>query len=288
MLPFVVKEWSYMAYTLNKGVGRSQKKPRSVLSVTDDQWKDMLQAVEDSKDVNPNWQRDYAIIFLGAALGMRVGEIILLERRHFEDMDQYDVIHLPTLKQSEKVQFICRGTNVRGEPCGRKVRVKVSSAGKPHECYRCGHISEVPEPRSGNHSSSGVVEVDIEIVEPQTVGFILDYLANEMRPDQRFLFEGKKGYHLSSGHCNRIFNTYAGRAGLDPKISFHSLRHNRGVKVYSLFKDMVLCKQALRHKDVATTQIYADLDNEQRMRYREELSRKAFDPLKKRRSKNEA
>lgn len=224
------------------------------------------------------WRRDYALIFLSGALGMRVGEVCLFERRHFDI--EHDVIHAPTLKQSEKITFICPKNMADGSACGRKSRVRLSAAGKEHKCYRCGQTSKVQELRPGQ-VDKGVAEVDIDIIEPKTAAFIINCLDEWMRPDQRWLFEGRDNYHLSKGHARRIFNTHAVAAGLDPNISFHSLRHHRGVTVYSLFKDTILCRDALRHKDVATTQIYAALDQEQKQTYREKLNEKAFDPLKK-------
>ena len=242
-------------------------------AITVDQWKSVLQAIEDSEMQNRQWERDYAIVFLGGALGMRVGEICLYERKHFRDFEKHDIIHAPTLKQSEKIQFTCHH-------CERVCRVKLDMSGKEFKCSKCNKTGRVPEVKS--KTVDGIPEVDIDMVEPETSGFILDYLKNKMRKDQRFLFEGRtKGYHISSGHVNRIFNTFASAAGLDPQISFHSLRHCRGVRVYSLFKDMVACKLALRHKNIATTQIYANLDQEQLQRYKAKLSETAFDPMKK-------
>lgn len=273
-------------YATTKQIGRPQKgdkKPKAIKTVSDEQWVSILQAVEDSSKINPRWERDYAIIFLGAALGMRRGEICLYERDHFRDLNQYDVIHVPTLKRSERIQYTCKGTTADGDKCERKVRVKASSAGHMHRCYRCGKYGEVPKLPNGRESS-GVVLVDVDIVEEKTVGFILDYI-ERMRPDQRFLFESKPGYHISDGHVNRIFNTFTLAAGLDPKISFHSLRHNRGVMMWSRFGDMILCRDALRHRDIKTTQIYADLDLEKKEKYKAELDKRAFDPLKKRRQK---
>lgn len=274
-------------YLNSKNVGRlkdGDKKPKSLKAISLDQFRAILQAVHDSEPINENWRRDYALIYLGGALGMRVGEIALYERSHFSDLEKYDVIHVPTLKQSEKITFVCPGMTHEGEYCGRKSRVKLSSAGQMHKCFRCGKSNPVPKAKNGA-TSTGIVLIDVDIVEDKTRLFILDYL-DEIPADQRWLFESSNPkYHLSKGHISKIFNTFAAAVGLDPKISFHSLRHCRGVTVYSQFKDMVLCKSALRHKNVATTQIYADLDLEQKQHYREELNKKAFDPLKRKRSK---
>ncbi len=290
-----------MNYLNCKGIGRDhlkgKKKSQSVKAITSEQWQAILEAVEDSAPNNRNWRRDWALIFLSGALGMRVGEARFLERSHFSELVSSDVVHVPTLKQSEKISFVCQHTGSDGERCGRKMRIKMSSAGKMHKCYRCGKSSPVPETKG--KIITDFVLVDVDIVEEKTVGFIMDYLENQMRPDQQWLFDKRvskkktlnlfgtkpKKPYISCGHANRIFNTFAVAAGVDPRVSFHSLRHHRGVFVYSLFKDMVLCKDALRHKNIATTQIYAGLDMEQKQRYREELNKKAFDPLKKRRQK---
>ncbi len=267
-----------MSYIASKSIGRTQdtgEKPDLLKAITQEQMADILMAVENDH-TNSKWVRDHAIIFLGAALGLRRGEVCLLERNHFRDLENGDTIHIPTLKQSKKIEFVC--PNAR---CGRKCRVKLSSAGKDHKCSKCGTVSAIPESKHGS-SAEGVVDLPIDIVEPQTVGFIFDYLDNQMRPDQRYLFESAKDRHISAAHVNRIFSTYATAAGLNPKISFHSLRHSRGVRIFSMFKDLVLCKNALRHKNIATTQIYADLDQEAKDHYRSELAKKAFDPLKKR------
>lgn len=267
-----------MPYLHNKSTGRTKetgKKPALMKTITAEQWQNILQAIEDDA-ANPRWERDWAIVFLGAALGLRRGEICLLERNHFRDLEKYDVIHLPTLKQSEKLQFNCKH-------CDKKARLKLLSAGLPYKCSKCGKTSTAPSLRPGQ-AISGVVEIPVDVVEPKTVGFIFDYI-EKMRPDQRFLFEGRTGYHVSISHINNIFNTYAIAAGLDPKISFHSLRHNRGVKLYSMFKDSKLCQIGLRHKNIASTQIYANLDQESKDHYKAELDKKMFDPMKKRKRK---
>lgn len=257
--------------------------------MTSEDWKLMLEAVEATQDTNSHWQRDYALIFIAAALGMRRGEVRLFERRHFKDLESHDTILCPTLKQSEKIQFACKGALHTGEACGRICRVKADSAGQEHKCYRCGEYTVVPALKG--KPQSGVVEVPIDIVEEGTSGFILDYLDNTMRPNQKYLFvpEGRWGKEsdkpLSEQSVTTIFNTYLLAAGLNPHYSTHSLRHQRGVRIYSLFHDLVAVKNALRHKNIKASQVYADLDAETKERYKAELEKKAFDPLKKRKKK---
>ncbi len=264
-----------MAYLNCKNVGHTGvrgAKPDSIKAVTTDQWHAMLECIE-ADSTNKKWRRDYAIVLLGASIGMRRGEVRLLERDHFRSLEKYDIIHVPTLKQSVKIPYSCKH-------CLKKFRLKLDKAGKQYTCSSCGKVGNVQELKANQHAD-GVVEIDVDMVESWVVGFIFDYIDNHMRPDQRFLFEGRRGKTMSLGHVNRIFNTYAAAAGLDPKISFHSLRHSRGVRMYSMSKDLVLCKDALRHKNVATTQIYAKLDQEAKENYRKMLEKTSVNPLKK-------
>ncbi len=262
-----------MLYLNCKKTGRTQdagKKPMALKALDTASWERMLEMCADSKAVNKNWVRDYMILFLGCALGMRRGEVAIFERNHFRDMDSLMVIHVPTLKQSERIQYQC--------PCGKRCRVRAASAGEQHTCAKCGQAGTIPTPKG--KLFTGVVERELDIVEEATIGTIQDYLA-AMRPDQKWLFEGRKGEHVSTGHVNRIFNTFAHLAGVNPRISFHSMRHNRGVMLWSKFHDLVLVKNSLRHKDIKTSQIYADLDAEQKDEYRKQLNKRAFDPRKK-------
>ncbi len=74
-----------MIYLNSKAVGRGNKKIKALRAMTHADWLLVLDEVEMSatRDANTNWQRDYALIYLAAKLGMRRGEIILFRRQHF-------------------------------------------------------------------------------------------------------------------------------------------------------------------------------------------------------------
>lgn len=270
-----------MIYLNSKNIGRGHPQKADALRVMrDSDWQLILDAVEASAPMNPKWQRDWAIVFLGMALGQRRGEVALLNRDHFRDLQEFHVIHAPTLKQAERITYTCPNPECVTLK-GKRTTMRVSSkaAGQPYECSKCWSVGTVSKPKSV--LLSGVVERDIDVVEPKTVDFIFDYLDSYMRPDQKWLFEGRPGYHMSAGHVNCIFNTYLVSAGLNPKISFHSLRHGRGMNIYSLFRDMKAVQSGLRHKDVKSAMWYAEHDEETKQQMREALNAKAFDPLKR-------
>ncbi len=278
-----------MGYVHSKGVGRvqrGQKKVDGIKALRLEDFRLLLDTVEASAPTNPKWKRDHAMISIAAGLGMRRGELRLFERKHFADLERDGVVHCPTLKQSEKIKFVCAGNMHDGQPCMRQCRVKATAAGTTHECYRCGTKRVVPTPK--NKLQTGVVLVDIDIVEEFTTAYILNYLNETMRPEQNFLFEAdgrwgnlKCDQPISEAHVSQVFNTYLLAAGLDARYSTHCLRHRRGVQLYTQFHDLVAVKTGLRHSSIKTAQFYAGLDEETKQRYREQLSKAEFNPFTK-------
>ena len=70
------------------------------------------------------------------------------------------------------------------------------------------------------------------------------------------------GSQIKQDYIVHKFKVYVLKAGINPKLKFHSLRHSfaswlveRGVSIYQISK-------LLGHQDVSTTQIYAHLQNE--------------------------
>jgi integrase len=249
-----------------------QHKTDQDLFLTQKQVEVLLAAVEKSgkERFNARWKRDHAAIFLGFSLGCRVGEVCLLERRHFLDMERADTARIPTLKQRQTVVFSC-------PTCHKRCRVRADRGGEQYQCAKCGGHGTVPTVPLETH---GIPEKDLPFIEEQVIAYIKDYLERDMRPDQRWLFEGRKGYHVSKAHLERIFGTYVLAAGLSPLYSWHSLRHGRGVRVHSLFNDLAFTRDALRHKNIASTQVYARLDPERKAEYKKQLERGALSPLK--------
>ncbi len=276
-------------YLESKGIGfgKRVKKTRVDKALTDDQYRAILASAEASaSEFNKNWKRDYAALFLGGALGLRIGEAVLLERKCFERLEKENYYELPTLKQSEKILFECKnpecGKHANGK--AKRVRVRWDMGGKEYQCPRCNAVGIVKQPKDA--PVTGLKFMDAGFIEEPTVGFILSYMENDMRPDQRWFFESRyPDTHISESYLSDIFSTFAHSAGLPPVYTYHSLRHYRGVLLYSCTKDFQACKEGLRHKDIKTTQIYASLDSELRDEYQKKLNKRAFDPAKKKKVK---
>lgn len=257
--------WRYLR-SKGLGVRGHVHKTRTEKFLESAQVKAMLDSCTASRDeFNANWFRDYAAIYMGYSFGLRIGEARLLERRHFSDLASQEVAHIPTLKQWERVPYVCA-------KCEKRCRVSSDKINAEYKCPRCGQKNLVKPPR-GRPVSQDIPERDPPVIEGQVVDFVLDYLERGMRPDQVYLFEGRPGKHLSEGYLSRIFNTHAARAGLSNKYSWHSFRHGRASKLWSMFKNLILVRDSLRQKTTAMAEVYAHMDTDEINRTRKKLER---------------
>lgn len=71
-----------------------------------------------------------------------------------------------------------------------------------------------------------------------------------------YLFEGQHGGLYSKSSCNKIFKKY-----IDPKLSFHSLRHSCFTSLLERGTDITIIQKLAGHAKVETTQVYAKVSN---------------------------
>ena len=243
-------------YEYRKGFDRS-KPPKSEDEkfCTGEQVRELLAAIVN--EAGPLAGRDHALIFLAYHLGLRVGEVVLLERKHFTERR----VEIPTLKIAPRLPCVCGS-------CRRRFRVSIYKAGTEHPCPRCSNPVKVPR---GPKGAELVPAIALPFVEPQVLAYIREYLA-VLPLEQSWLFVGQGGEHLGAPQAARIFNHYAAEAGLSPKLSFHSLRHGRGVALWRHTKDLAAVQRALRHQRLGTSEIYVHLDPERRQEYEQALN----------------
>ncbi len=77
------------------------------------------------------------------------------------------------------------------------------------------------------------------------------------------LFGGTRGRRISVRHAQRRFAAWLERAGVCRPASPHSLRHSFAQALYRRTGDLLLVKEALRHRSVASTMVYARADRAQ-------------------------
>ena len=65
---------------------------------------------------------------------------------------------------------------------------------------------------------------------------------------------------MSVRHAQRRFRGWLRRAGVQRPASPHSLRHRFAMDLYRRTGDVLLVKEALRHRSIASTMVYARAD----------------------------
>ena len=85
-----------------------------------------------------------------------------------------------------------------------------------------------------------------------------------LRPDLESVMWGGLLFPISARHARRRFRAYAEAARVRT-TGTHALRHTFAMRVYGQTGDLLLTKEALGHRSVASTVVYARV-NEQRVR----------------------
>jgi len=89
--------------------------------------------------------------------------------------------------------------------------------------------------------------------------------ANDASDPDAALFINKHGGRLSTRSVRRKVSKYLAKAGLDPEISPHTLRHSFATHLLDNGADLRSVQELLGHQSLSTTQVYTHLTT-QRMR----------------------
>lgn len=77
-----------------------------------------------------------------------------------------------------------------------------------------------------------------------------------------YLFCSKRSPKITRTAMYKVFKKCLIEAGIEPKYSIHSARHTYGTLLYQKTKDLRLVQKQLGHATVKTTEVYADVLNE--------------------------
>ena len=99
-----------------------------------------------------------------------------------------------------------------------------------------------------------------------TVPRDLQVLLRRWRPRGQTLLDGRQG-PLTRARVWQLFKGYARAAGLPPEFSAHALRHSAAVHALDAGLTTEDVRDLLRHRRLATTDIYASLSTRRRNDY---------------------
>jgi integrase/recombinase XerD len=170
---------------------------------------------------------------------------------------------LPVILEPEEAQNLLRQPNKR-YPTGLRNKAMMSLM------LNCGlRVSEVINLRPGNiNLTKGKLRVeagkgnrDRDLAIPEE--YLTDLLDSwrKKRPESSFFFSTLKGKKLSIRYLQQMVKRYAQKAGLNKRISPHTLRHTYATQYYKQTKDIETLRRILGHSDISTTTIYITLAN---------------------------
>ena len=169
---------------------------------------------------------------------------------------------LPVVLEPEEAQNLLKQPNKR-YPTGLRNKAMLSLM------LNCGlRVSEVAGLRPGNiNLTKGKLRVengkgnkDRDLAIPEYLTDLFDSWRKK-RPESNFFFSTLKGKKLSIRYLQQMVKRYAQKAGLDKRISPHTLRHTYATQYYKQTKDIETLRRILGHSDISTTTIYITLAN---------------------------
>ena len=123
------------------------------------------------------------------------------------------------------------------------------------------HLSDQPPTITVYALKKRSADPEYEVGLPPSAARALQEYLRSLPDEQRQPWQ--RVFPITRQSAHRTFKYYAKLAGLSPAYSFHALRHFRGVQVYQETRDPKLCQQALRHANLASTEPYIHLVDEQ-------------------------
>lgn len=221
-------------------------------------------------------RRDYFLIYLAGRTGLREAELLATRVRDLSLETDPPFVSVDSLKQRRKPAVDGRKGKKPRPPAPDQVLLEATTV-KRSRRYIAGVLRQTlgRAARPNDHLFPSTVQVmrAIRLVErcrsedPHAVPDVASELnAAIMGPTRP----------MSVRNVRRIFAFYARRARLRPGVSFHSLRHFRGMTVYHASgRDLEFTRQQLRHRFISSTQQYLGVDPEQERRYLDALERGA-------------
>ena len=169
---------------------------------------------------------------------------------------------LPVTLEPEEAQNLLKKPNKR-YPTGLRNKTIISLM------LHCGlRLSQITNLKPGNINltkgklrvESGKGKKDRDLAIPDYLNDLLEAWRN-IRPKSNYFFSTLKSRKLSDRYIQQMVKRYTQKAGIEKKISPHTLRHTYATQYYRQTKDIKTLRRILGHSDISTTTIYITLAN---------------------------
>jgi integrase/recombinase XerC len=89
-----------------------------------------------------------------------------------------------------------------------------------------------------------------------------EFLKRNKKPNKNILFLSRLGTRLTSRSVERMIMKYAKKAGINKKVTPHTLRHSFATHLLSGGADLRIVQELLGHASLSTTQVYTHITKE--------------------------
>lgn len=90
-----------------------------------------------------------------------------------------------------------------------------------------------------------------------------NYIRYDRNPNSKYLFSSTTSGRLSPQYLNQMIHQYAKKAGVNPQISAHCLRHSFASALVAKGAPITSIQRLLGHTDLKTTNIYMHVDQKE-------------------------
>jgi integrase/recombinase XerC len=102
----------------------------------------------------------------------------------------------------------------------------------------------------------------VVLIGSHAIDAIKKYLAKREKGPERSFFLGRAGTRLTSRSIERMIRKYAKKAGLEKRVTPHTLRHSFATHLLGGGADLKVVQELLGHSSLSTTQIYTHITKE--------------------------
>ena len=239
---------AYMFY--NKKFIEHAKKPEE--QVTEDDIKGFIAYMMSERKASPS-----SIVLIRAAL-----------KFYYDEVLKRGIVNLSTPKTSKRLPTVLSRDEVRSlitsapTKKSKLILEMLYSAGlRLSECTSM-KVSDLEAKQKLGWVRNGKGGKDrMIILAEHMIDDFEKYLSKKTPED--FLFSNKSGRQLSSRNVQKIVKTAARKAGINKKVSPHTLRHSFATHLLESGTDLRKIQELLGHSNLQTTQIYTKVSIEQ-------------------------